>query len=362
VLSRRIDVRSPEDVHDVQGRLLNRGIFGGLVICLVLVPALASAQGDGPRVYHKGPAGTNALTVWMLNMGGNTSAFNTNVIAGDQVGIDSTVYLLSYLRFFNLFGRTNQAMLTLPTGNLSAEIEGLNPLPLDISASGFADPVAVWSVNVLGAPAMDLKRYMAWQQQTILDVNLAVTFPFGDYDPDRALNLGTNRWTVRLGTPFVQSFGEFTPGKRTTLELFPSVSFFSDNDDRWPDGKTVSQDPLYKLEAHFTRDLAKGLWGSLDLGMQFAGRTSVDGVESDDSQRSTAVGITIGMTISDAMSMQASYGKGLSDPTEGIEGSMFRIKFVYAWNPQVERIKKAQRDKLKGEYKELQEMLDRIRR
>jgi hypothetical protein len=41
---------------------------------------------------------------------------------------------------------------------------------------------------------------------------------------------------------------------------------------------------------------------------------------------------------------------------------MFRIKFVYAWNPQVERIKKAQRDKLKGEYKELQEMLDRIRR
>ena len=345
-------------------RLLSGAIIGILVAsAVVLFPAAPVwAQGDGPRTYHKGPAGTNAITVWMLNMGGNTSAFNPNIIAGDQVSIDSTVYLLTYLRFFNVFGRASQAMITAPTGSISAEIEGFNPLPLDISSSGFADPVAIWSVNMLGAPAMDLPQFMAWKQRTILDLNLAVTFPLGDYDPDRALNLGTNRWTVRLGTPFVQSFGDFTPGKRTTLELFPSVSLFSDNDERWPDGATVSQDPLYRLEAHLTRDLAKGLWGSLDLAMQFAGRTAVDGVESDDSQKSTSAGITVGMAISDEMSLQASYGKGLSDPNEGIAGNMFRIKIVYAWNPAVERLKKAQRDKLIGEYKELQEMLDKIRR
>ena len=64
------------------------------------------------------------------------------------------------------------------------------------------------SVNLLGAPTMTSKDFQALRADPhpILGASLKVVAPTGQYDPNRLLNTGGNRWGVKaeLGTDFDQ--------------------------------------------------------------------------------------------------------------------------------------------------------------
>jgi hypothetical protein len=261
---------------------------------------------------------------------GNSSGFNTNLPVGDAAVLDSRVFGFNYTTFFNLLGRANQISFTLPAGTLSGNTTGATPTAVDVAAKGRADPVAFWNVNLVGAPAMSLAEYAQWEQRTLFDFNLYVVAPLGVYDEDRILNVGTGRWTIRIGAPFIQSFGPFVPGRRTTLELIPSVAFFTDREQL---GNTVSQDPVFRVEGHITRDLTPELFISIDAGWQSGGATTVAGVDQDNAQSSVSLGLSVGYQISETFSMTSSWGNTLTDPEDGLNMNMVRFKFTYGWNP-----------------------------
>ena len=60
--------------------------------------------------------------------------------------------------------------------------------------SGFVDPRLRFSVNFYGAPALTLKEFAGYKQDLILGASLQVSVPLGQYDADRLVNIGTNRW------------------------------------------------------------------------------------------------------------------------------------------------------------------------
>jgi hypothetical protein len=64
---------------------------------------------------------------------------------------------------------------------------------------GLGDPLLRISVNFFGAPALSMAEYPAYRQDVIVGASLQVTAPLGQYDPDKLLNVGTNRW------PFIPS-------------------------------------------------------------------------------------------------------------------------------------------------------------
>jgi hypothetical protein len=53
-------------------RVQMHGVLSFFVVIFVL-PALALAQGDGPRIYWHGLAGTNIVNFWYLNLSGNAN-------------------------------------------------------------------------------------------------------------------------------------------------------------------------------------------------------------------------------------------------------------------------------------------------
>lgn len=177
----------------------------------------------------------------------------------------------------------------------SAKVEGIVPYtwlsgdallngePIEREVTGFAEPRFGASINLYVAPALTVREFAGRQQDLIIGASLQVRPPAGQYDPDRVVNLSTNRWTFTPEVGLSKALGSWI------VEFAAAASFFTDNDD-FLNGGTREQDPIYSLQSHLIHSFGRGIWAALDINYFTGGRTAIDGVRGDDLQRSWRVG------------------------------------------------------------------------
>jgi hypothetical protein len=266
-----------------------------LVGLVCLLPAEAEAQGDGPRVHLPAPAGMNALSLTYMDLASNMN-FTQDILIEDAA-IESDVTALNYNRFFSLGGRFAEIWVAPIWGTVRGSIQvGDDPPPiipfppgasLEVpSVSGLADPYVALKVGLLGAPALPPEQFIQHKQSFQIHALVGAFLPLGKYDGDRLLNLGTNRWTFRLGLPIGN------PAKQTYWEIVPSINLFTDNDDPFGADRR-EQDLLGVLETHLSHNFTKELWGSADLRYQHGGETTTDGVPDDNRLNQFGGGLTL---------------------------------------------------------------------
>jgi hypothetical protein len=300
------------------------------IFSLTLLAPLFGAAQVPPRFYWKSLAGANAVPVIYQSLSANANPLDPAYFVSDDASVEADVAIVGYAKMLPLFDRTLTVALLEPVGRISGDFAGLSQ-----SANGFGDPMMEVGYNLIGPKAIknipDLLRY---EPGFSLDLIVDVYFPIGEYDNDQSLNLGQNRWYGRVGAPIVWQLGPWVPGRRTTLEVQPSVWFFSDNDDYV--GQTLSTDPMFQLEAHLTRDFSEHFWGSLDSTYMAGGESSVNGVAGD-SLNNVGVGLTLGYQINDNISLTAGYMATVNDSDPGdLHMDGFRISFTYGWHKIVE--------------------------
>ncbi len=95
----------------------------------------------------------------------------------------------------------------------------------------------------------------------------------------------------------------------TTFEIRPVVQIFGDNEDPFvPMGVDVtSQDPIFGVEGHITRNFGNSVWAALDGYYEIGGETYWDGVAQGDGQETLALGATLGLVLSPSVAMRLSY-------------------------------------------------------
>ncbi len=304
-----------------------------IVALTILCPMFALAQVP-PRFYWKSLSGANAVPVIFQSLSGNANPIDPAHVVSVDGEVDANVLVAGYAKMLPLFDRTVTLAILEPMGRISGEATVFGRT-YDQDATGFGDPMIEAGINLIGPKAMrtipDLLRY---EPKLSLDVIVDLAFPVGEYDSDQALNLGQNRWYGRVGAPLVWQIGPWVPGRRTTLEVLPSVWFFSDNDNYV--GHSLSTDPMFQVEGHLTRDFTEHFWGSLDSTWMAGGESSVDGVAGD-SLNNLGVGFTLGYQINDNISLTAGYMATVNDsePTD-LQMDGFRISFTYGWHKIVE--------------------------
>ena len=74
------------------------------------------------------------------------------------------------------------------------------------------------------------------------------------------------------------------------------MTLYTDNRD-FLDGKTRAQAPLYSVQGHVIYSLPYGIWVGLDGTYYTGGRTTIDGVEGDDVQNNSRLGVTIALPV-----------------------------------------------------------------
>ncbi|MBN2506725.1 MAG: transporter [Verrucomicrobia bacterium] len=316
----------------------SRRLATAILALTILGPIIAPAQ-IPPRFYWKSLAGANAVPVIFQSLSGNANPIDPAFVVSPNSSVDATVAIAGYAKMLPVFNRTLTLAVLEPMGRISGETTVAGKL-YNQDATGFGDPMVEVGLNLIGPKAIrsipDLVRY---EPKLSLDLIVDVAFPIGEYDNDQALNLGQNRWYGRVGAPIVWQIGPWVPGRRTTLELLPSVWFFSDNNDYYAGqqtGQTLSTDPMFQLEAHLTRDFTEHFWGSLDSTYMAGGKWSVNGVGGD-SLNNLGVGLTLGYQINDNISLTAGYMATVNDSDPGdLRMDGFRISFTYGWHKIVE--------------------------
>lgn len=285
----------------------------GRVLITLLVATLASvpsvAQELSPRAYWPAPTGTE------LALAGY--AYSTGDVVTDASlpisGVDSRIHsaVLGYQQTLDLFGRTANLKFELPyaTGTTSGFAMGQRA---SADVSGVGDIALTMSINLIGAPAMDDDgfRKLLSEPRPILGASIRVLGPTGEYDGDKLINIGTNRWAARLQLGYIRPLG-----RQWILEMAGGAWFFEDNDDFL--GVTREQDPIAAVEGHVIRVTRSGMWVSLDANYYAGGRSYVDGERRADLQRNSRAGLTFAWPILGKHLLKASLSRGVVTESGG---------------------------------------------
>ena len=315
--------------------------LGMIVATMLVLGTLCPTQAQAPaRFYWKTLSGTNAVPLIVESLSGNTNPFDPAHVVSADADIDATLTLMGYAKFFPLLDRAAMAAVLLPMGRISGDVT-VAGRAFSESVNGFGDPMLEFVVNVLGPPAqMNIPDALRYEPGFSVDLLVDLALPIGEYDDDQALNIGQNRWYGRLGLPIIWQLGPWVPGRRTTLELLPSVWLYGDNDDFV--GQTMETDPKFQLDVHLTRDLAQYLWGSLDGVWYYGGKATIDGV-SGEKLDNIGLGLTLGYQINDNLSLTFGYKSSINDDApDDLRMDNFMISFVYGWHKMLEGFRRLQ--------------------
>jgi len=150
-----------------------------------------------------------------------------------------------------------------------------------------------------------------------------VSVPLGQYDSDKLVNIGTNRWSAKPELGISKAWGPLT------LELAAGVTFYTDNDD-FLGGRTREQDPLYSVQGHVIYGFQSGIRVALDGTYYTGGRTTVDGVRGNDRQENSRVGATVALPVDRHNSVKLYASTGASART-GTNFNIVGIAWQYRW-------------------------------
>ena len=298
-----------------------------------LCPQQALAQVPA-RFYWKTLSDGNAVPLIVNSISGNTNPFDPALTVTPGANFDATMAIAGYAHTFSLFDRSAMAAILVPMGRVSGDVS-VAGRTVNQSASGFGDPMLEFDLNILGPKAQkNIPDAMRYEPGFSVDVLADLALPIGEYDSSSPLNLGQNRWYGRVGMPVVWQFGEWVPGRRTTLEFLPAVWLFGNNNDYV--GQTLKTDPMFQLDAHLTRDFTEHLWGSVDLAWYNGGKATVNGVAGE-KLNNIGVGFTLGYQVNSNLGLTFGYKSTVNDNAPGdLKMDGFMISLVYGWHPIIE--------------------------
>lgn len=335
--------------------------YTGLLAFLVTLAIILSfsetvlAVDDGARAYWKGRDGTQGVSFQYLRLdlqSSDTQQFAPGQYIYANADTEASIVIANWVRHMTLLNRPSSLAVNIVGGSVDVDVNtkapaqfvppGITPgTAFSQSSSGFADPSVQLVVNLFGTPPLkanfDLLNY---EPTWTLDTAVMLALPVGQYDDDKLVNMGQNRWFGRIAFPLKYHFGVFTRGYMKSLELIPSVWIFAENDDFM--GQKLENDPMWQFEAHLTNDFTPSFFGSLDLLYRSGFQSEVNGVEVGGELDIGNLGFTLNYQVTDNLALRTSFSSNVFGDDD-LYNSLIRIQFVYAWHRDTENIKKLQR-------------------
>jgi len=296
-------------------------IAGLAVLAILGITTLpVSATDSDPRAYSNIPVGLNFLIAgYGYNKGNVTFAPSVPITNGK---LETHSAILAYSRSLGIWGKSGKVDIIIPQAWISGQAE-VSGQQQDREIAGFADPLFRFYVNLFGAPALSMKEFAKYKQDTILGVSLAVSAPGGQYDPGKLVNVGTNRWFFKPEIGLSKAWGPLT------TEIAAGVFFFTDNSQPFQ-GNILKQDPIYALQGHLIYSFGSGIWGALDTNYYNGGGTTKDHKMAGELQENWRIGATLAIPVSRQNSIKLYGNTGLYSRT-GTNYDIVGIAWQYRW-------------------------------
>lgn len=281
--------------------------------CLLLIVALVSkpiyALEIAPGDYEPIPAGMTAFLTYFQHAE-RTEFYRDGDKVSDNSKFRSDVALLRLIHSVGLGDNlVVQPQFILPYGHLhaSGDIEALG------QTTGVGD-------LILGAPFI---WTLPTQNKDIFTIGPFIYLPTGDYDNDRSLNLGDNRWKFVLQGVYSHHFSD-----KWVLDGAADVTWATDNDDYGNDNSKSKQRARYEYQTSLRYNVNDATAVAVGVGHISGAETSIDGADQQDEIRSTYARLTLTHFIEPTVQLQAQLGRDI-DVEQGLkEGSRLNLRFT----------------------------------
>lgn len=281
----------------------------------------AHAQNLEPRLYFPAPTGLNVLIATYSRASGEVIVDASLPITDFRSTTNSAI--LAYARSFSLAGRTAQFQAIAPfvVVDARAVVAGQDT---SRNITGPADPMLRLAVNLKGAPARNRREFASARFGTLLGASFSVGLPLGQYDIDRFLNIGANRWSFRPEVAVVQPVA-----RAWAIEGYAGVSLFTNNPE-FLETSTVTQAPLFAFQGHVVRLLGRRGWLALNATWYSGGETKIDGVEQGNFTTNLRLGATGVYTFPGGHGVRAAVSSGFYTRFGG-DFDVVSLGYSYAW-------------------------------
>ena len=310
----------PGEVPSIRLLMLRLGKIAMLVLALMLAAAAAQAQDLEPRAYSNSPVGLNFLVAgYAFSQGGLSTDPSLPV---QDAKLDIHTIVLAYARSLDLWGKSGKFDVILPYADLSgtALVAGE---PRERMVSGFGDPRFRMSINLYGAPALSMKEFAGYRQDLVIGTSVQVSAPGGQYDSSRAVNIATNRWSIKPDIGFSKAFGPLR------ADATVGVTYYSTNDNYFG-GNRLEQAPIYSAQTHLSYDFGGGIWAGIGATFYNGGRTTVNGVRNDDGLKNSRAGATLALPLDRHNSLKFSASRGVTTRI-GTSFDIIGVAWQYRW-------------------------------
>jgi len=270
------------------------------VLLLSCLAAGLTAQELQPRAYLPAPVGLNYFGISYSNNRGGL-LFDPSLPV-DDASVNANIATVAFGQTLGVLGRTTQILALFPyvRANLEGRVAGTQT---DAYRSGLGDATFRYSMNLYGAPAMNLKEFAGYRQKTVVGASVTVTAPTGQYDPVRLVNIGTNRWGVKPEIGVSRAVGKWTLEGAAGAWLYTGNNQFNGTSLR-------TQEPIGSLQGHVVRVLPHRTWLAGDLTFYTGGRSQVNGRDNSDYLGNSRLGASFGIVLNRRQSLKISYFKG----------------------------------------------------
>ena len=291
-----------------------------LGIALLADISVTFAQDLEPRAYTNLPVGLNfAVAGYSFSNGG---VLFDPVVPLENANIQIHGSVFAYARSIKVGKMSGKFDAILPYAWLSGTAD-YNGQPMSRAVNGLADPRLRMSLNFLGAPALPLAGFRDYKQNFVFGGSLQIFLPLGQYDPDKLVNIGTNRFTFKPELGISKTWGQLV------TELTAGAQFFTVNHDFFG-GKTRSQSPIGSIQGHVGYNFKKGAWMSLDGTYYWGGHSTTDGVQGNDLQKNSRLGYTFALPLNMHHSLKFMVSTGVSTRT-GSDFNQYGVLWQYKW-------------------------------
>jgi hypothetical protein len=280
----------------------------------------ASAQELEPRAYSASPVGTNFFSTSYLFTEGEIIVDPTLPFRDVNARIHNVVP--GFSRTFGVFGQTSSVGIAVPIadGEVSGSIQGQRR---EVDRQGLGDTRMRFSTNWLGGEALSREEFLTQKPTRILGTSVLVVAPTGEYNSERLVNIGTNRWAFKPEVGGSLSLGDFF------LESAAGVWVFRDNDQFFGD-TTRSQDPLGTFQLHGGYMLSPGLWIAANATYYYGGQTTVGDEVKRDLQANSRFGVTLSIPISESVACKVAWATPIQTRSGG-SFSTVGASIQYRW-------------------------------
>ncbi len=275
----------------------------------VMMSGLASADNDAMD-YVAAPPGTSLAIFYYSHISANES-YNSGTKTSSDANLQQNVGIIRGVHYMKLGNFTIDPQFLLPFAD--ATIDGAAFGNEETSATGLGDLIITSTFWLI-----DDQESKTW-----LGFTPFIFIPTGDYDEDRALNIGSNRWSVKPEIGFSKGFDKWH------IDLTAAVQFFEDNDE-FIGNSTKAQDPEFTLESHLTYKWTDTFNTSLSWFHHREGETSINGSDQGDELDNHRLGAAFSWWLTPQHQLILKYYRDV-EVEAGSKQDLVGLRFLYAF-------------------------------